>query len=314
MTAIATVTLNPTIDHSASVDHVVPERKLRCHSERFDPGGGGINVVRAIHQLGGEALAIWVCGGTMGKQLRALLDESGVHHEPIPIEQMTRENLIIYDERADQQFRFGMPGPTLSQQERQKCLDRVAALDQTVNYLILSGSLPPGMPNNFYSQLVEAAPDRIRIVLDTSGVALKEGVKSHLFMLKPNQRELGELTGCEIEGDHDVRDAARRLIDQGKTEVVVVSLGRGGMLMVTAEQELQIAAPAVKIRSKIGAGDSTVAGIVLALHRGKSLVEAARFGVACGTAAVMTDGTDLCRQQDAERLYQGMREDVTIRS
>lgn len=303
MTDIATLTLNPTIDRSASVERVVPDAKLRCHGERCDPGGGGINVARAINELGGNAVAIWTCGGVVGRLLEEMLEKRSVIHRPIPIQQTTRENVIIYEELAKQQFRFGMPGPALSEREQQACIDQVAKLEPAPSYIVLSGSLPPGVPDDFYGRIIDAAPSGSRIVLDTGGKALEKGVDQAVYLLKPNQRELGQLAGRVIESDGEARDAARRLIDRGKVKVVMVSLGRGGTMVVTADQQYRVIAPTVSIKSRIGAGDSTVAGTVLALQRGKSLLEAAQFGVACGTAAVMTEGTELCRREDAERLY-----------
>jgi len=304
MTDIATLTLNPTIDRSASIDKVVPDKKLHCHGERFDPGGGGINVAAAITKLGGQAIAFWTCGGPVGELLKDLLGSRGMQQSPISIEQNTRENVIIYEEHTEQQFRFGMPGPELTEQEQQNCLETVAKLDPVPRFLVLSGSLPPGVPEDFYGQLIATAPDSTKVVLDTRGPALKKGIEQEVFLIKPNQRELGDLAGQSIESDAEAHDAARRLIDKDKVEAVLLSLGRGGVMLVSREEHHRIAAPTVSIRSKIGAGDSTVAGTVLALQRGSSLYEAAQFGVACGTAAVMTAGTELCRREDAEKLFQ----------
>lgn len=307
MTSIVTLTLNPTVDRSAQIDRVVAEHKLRCHDERFDPGGGGINVAVAITQLGGEALAIHTAGGIIGDLLQRLLSERQVPHCAVPIAGDTRENVIISEAESDQQYRFGFPGPELTDSEQQGCLDAIANLEPSPEYLVLSGSLPPGVPQDFYGRVVEAMPDRTRVVLDVSGEALKKGVEQAVFLLKPNQRELGMLVGREIESDQDARDAAHHLIDRGKVQAIMVSLGRGGVMLVTRDEEHRFNAPTVKIRSKIGAGDSTVAGTVLALQRGESLPDGARFGVACGSAAVMTEGTQLCRREDAERLYEELR-------
>ncbi len=308
MTDIVTLTLNPTVDRSARIDRVVAEHKLRCQDERFDPGGGGVNVAVAITQLGGDALAIFTAGGVIGGMLERLLSDQGVQNRAIPISSNTRENVIITETESDQQYRFGFPGPELTDAEQQACFEAVTQLDPAPTHLVLSGSLPPGVPDEFVGRIIQAMPDSTRVTLDVSGKALKRGVEQSVFLLKPNQRELGQLVDREIESDQDARDAAHRLIDRGKVHAMMVSLGRGGVMLVTREGEHRINAPTVKIRSKIGAGDSTVAGTVLALQRGESLPDAARFGVACGSAAVMTEGTQLCRRDDAERLYQELKE------
>ncbi|KAA5541813.1 1-phosphofructokinase family hexose kinase [Roseiconus nitratireducens] len=306
MSAITTLTMNPTVDRSARIDHVIPDCKLRCNDERFDPGGGGVNVASAIHQLGGEALAILTCGGFVGDFLKDLLNRRGIRTQLIPVAENTRENVIIDETESQHQYRFGMPGPRLSFDEQQACIQSIEQLSPAPDYLVLSGSLPPGVPDDFYGRVIEATGEKTRVILDTGGAALRSGVDQSVFLLKPNQRELEELAGSEITSDLDARDAARKLIDRGKVKAVMVSLGRGGVMLVTEDDEHRIVAPTVKIRSKIGAGDSTVGGTVLALHRGQSLPDAARFGVACGSAAVMTDGTELCRREDAERIYQEM--------
>jgi len=309
MAEIVTLTLNPTIDRSAKVDQVIAEKKLRCTGVRLDPGGGGINVARAIGHLGGVAKSWWIGGGPTADLLVELLDEREMEHFRIESEGHTRENLIVEETDSNRQFRFGMPGPDMTEQEQQRCLDAMTGLDPVPNYLVLSGSLPQGVDDDFYGRIIDAVPSDVRVVLDTGGAALEKGVHQSVFLLKPNQRELGQLAGEEITSDPQARDAARQLIDNGEVEVVMVSLGRGGILLVSADQVERIAAPTVPIRSKIGAGDSTVAGTVLALQRGETLLEAARFGVACGTAAVMTEGTELCRREDAERLWHEMQDE-----
>jgi 6-phosphofructokinase 2 len=303
MSKVATLTMNPTVDHGAQIDRVVPDKKLRCGKERFDPGGGGINVASAIHQLGGRATAIMTQGGTSGETLAQLLQERQIATKPVPISGRTRMNVIITETDEAKQFRFGFPGPTVSESEQQACLDELLHLSPPPSFLVLSGSLPPGVPDSFYARISEAMPEETRIVLDVSGEPLRQGLQAPVFLIKPNQRELGQISGRQIESDHDTRDAALQLIEGGQVQIVMVSLGRGGAYLVTADEEVRIHAPTVKIKSKIGAGDSTVAGAVLALSRGESVEEAARFGVACGSAAVTTAGTQLCRREDAERLY-----------
>lgn len=307
MTHIATLTLNPTVDKSCDVDEVAPERKLRCGRPHHDPGGGGVNVVRAIHHLGGEATALWTCGGPIGQLLRNLLDREGVDHRPVQVEDMTRENLIVFDESTEQQYRFGMPGPILSRDEIERCLQEVRELDPPADYLVLSGSLPPETDEDLYAQAARQAPRNCRTIIDTSGAALKRSLEAPVYLIKPNVRELGQLAGREVEGDREIMEVSRQLIESGKVEVVLTSLGSGGAVLVTADSHEHIRSPTVKIRSKVGAGDSTVAGVVLGLARGLSISDAARFGVAAGAAAVMTEGTTLCRRADAERLYEQMQ-------
>ena len=300
---IVTVTLNPAVDVSTAVDQVVAERKLRCDAPVPEPGGGGINVARVVRELGLDATALWTRGGTTGTRLEALLDALELDHRPLPIAGETREHLIVYERSTGRQFRFGMPGPVLDDAELSACVAAVAALDPTPGYLVLSGSLPDDVPDDVYARLIRAAPAGCRVVLDTSNAALTEGVKAGPYLVKPNRRELGALTGAPVEDDDDVRAAARTLIEEHGVRVVVTSLGAGGVIASSADGDWLAHAPPVRVRSAVGAGDSMVAALVVALARGDALDETVRWGVATGTAAVLTEGTQLCRSADVERLY-----------
>lgn len=303
MPHIVTLTVNPAVDKNCAVGQVVAERKLRCGHLRYHPGGGGINVARAITKLRGEADAYWACGGPIGEWLKQLLDEEGIQHHPIAIKAMTRENLIVFEESSNQQFRFGMPGATLTEDEIQACLDALQAIDPPPDYLVLSGSLPPGVDEALYARVARSMPPSCKVMLDTSGRPLKLGLEASMYLVKPNVNELGQLAGEPIETDSQIREVAQSLVHEGRVQVVVTSLGSGGAVLTTANECRNIRAPTVKIRSKVGAGDSAMAGMVLSLSRGKSIVDAVCYGVAAGSAAVMTEGTELCRWKDTERLY-----------
>ena len=305
---IITLTMNPAIDKSSAVDQVVAEWKLRCEPPTYEPGGGGLNVSRAIRKLGGDSLALYAAGGFSGQVLSDLLDREGLNHQAMAIAGLTRENFTVLEKSTGQQYRFGMPGPTITEAEWQRCLEELSGLLPQVDYLVASGRLPPGVPPDFYAQLARLAREHdTRLIVDTSGEALRLAVEEGVFLIKPNLREFAELMGREsVEGLEEER-LARELVATGQSETVVVSLGAAGILAASAESAERVRAPLVPIKSKVGAGDSTVAGIVLALARGQSWREAVRFGVAAGAAAVMTPGTELCRREDVERLYEQLR-------
>ena len=307
MKRILTLTMNPSIDLSTSVEYVMPDRKLHCQSLQREPGGGGINVSRVIHRLGGVSIALFPAGGHAGQMLQNLLDQEGIKYHPIPIEGWTRENFMILEEATSQQFRFGMPGPPLYESEWEHCLNEILSIDPKPDYVVASGSLPPGVPKDFYALLSQKVKNlRGRLILDASGEELRLAIETGVYLLKPNMRELGELAGKEIKDEPHQKEVAINTVKRGPCEVVVVSLGAGGAWMVTKEGCERIHAPIVPVKSKVGAGDSMVAGIVLSLAQGKSLREAVRFGVAAGAAAVMTPGTELCRREDVQKLYMGM--------
>jgi len=307
VSAILTLTMNPGIDKSSRVDNVVPERKLRCERPRYEPGGGGINVSRAIGRLGGKSVALYLAGGRTGQTLGDLLEREGLDHVPVRIEGWNRENLIVREESTGQQFRFGMPGPDVSEIEWQQCLTTMSGIDPRPEYIVASGSLPPGVPQDFYARVARLAKEMgARMVLDASGEPLALALREGVFLVKPNLREASGIAGHEAGDEPGYEGWAARIAGSGGSEVVVISLGAAGAAVVTAEGCEHLRAPAVPIESKVGAGDCMVAGIVLSLTRGLALTDAVRFGVAAGAAAVMTPGTELCRREDTERLYERM--------
>jgi 6-phosphofructokinase 2 len=302
---IATLTMNPAIDKSSAVHQVVAEWKLRCDPPVYEPGGGGLNVSRAIRKLGGDSLAFYPAGGLAGQMLSDLLDREGLQHRAMSIAGVTRENLTVLEKSTGQQYRFGMPGPTLQEVEWRRCLEEISHLLPQIDYLVASGRLSPGVPPNFYGQLAKMAKKHnTRLIVDTSGEALRLAVEEGVFLIKPNLPEFAELTGQKRVDELLEEHLARELVSSNQSEAVVVSLGAAGVLVASAEGVERVRAPLVPIKSKVGAGDSTVAGIVLALTRGQSWREAVRFGVAAGAAAVMTPGTELCCREDVERLYE----------
>ena len=307
MRTIVTMTLNPAIDKSSSVDHVVAERKLYCKPPLFEPGGGGVNVCRAIKKLGGKSLLLYPSGGLTGKRLQELLDDEGLNHRPFSIEGVNRESLVILEESTGQQYRFGMPGPALQQKEWEPFLQELEAMEPAPDYVVASGSLPPGVPVDLYAQVARVAKKRgAKTIIDVSGEALEAALQEGVFLIKPNVREFRELVGKEIKEESQIKAEAKKMVKSGRCEVLVISLGAAGALVVSEAFAEHILPPTVPIVSKVGAGDSMVAGIALSLARGKPLRESALFGVAAGTAAVMTPGTELCRREDAERLFESM--------
>lgn len=307
MPKIVTLTLNPALDKCASVEYLTPDEKLRCGKPTFDPGGGGINVATVIHRLGGDVMACWTSGGHVGRLLGRFLDENGLSHHPLEIAATTRENFAVFENSSGEQFRFILPGAPLTEKELESCLDWLDSLAPAPDYLILSGSLPQGVDQGLYRRIAESMSAKCRVVIDTSGPALKNAVASSVYLIKPNISELEELAGESIENDDEIHRVARSLIDAGKAEVVLTSLGSGGAILTIADEHHHLRAPTVKIRSKIGAGDSTVAGMVFALADGKTTLEAARFGIAAGSAAVMSEGNELCSREDTEALYRKMK-------
>ena len=306
---VATLTLNPSLDVATSVASLVPDRKLRADRPSREPGGGGVNVSRALSNLGVESDAVVVVGGGTGEMLVRLLISDRIGVQPVEVGSPTRENVSVTDRSAERQYRVVLPGDTLPGDVVGRCMDAIGELPAPPSLVVASGSLPPGLPEDTYATIVLTLRERgIEVVLDTSGAALRAAVEVGGFrLLKPNVGELASLVGRELQGDHDVREAARRLVDEGAARAVLVTLGAAGALLVADDVEpVLLHSPTVPVRSTVGAGDSTVAGVVAGLARGEELPMAARRGVAAGAAAVMTGGSELCRGDDAERLLAAM--------
>ena len=310
MTAILTLTMNPALDKSTRTRVVVPEHKLRCETPQTEPGGGGVNVSRAIQRLGGQSMLLHLAGGLNGSALQTLLRAEHLDEQCLPIEGETRESFTVLDDTSTYQYRFTMPGPEVTREEWEGVLAALTTLDPEPSHIVASGSLPPGVPTDFYVRVATSFADRpTRVIIDTSGPALQAltAAAAPVHLIKPNLRELSELVERELVHDQDVVEAARQLLARTGIEVVVVSLGAAGVVAVTKDMAVQVRSPTVPIISKIGAGDSAVGGITLGLARGWTLLDAVRHGVAAGAAAVMTAGTQLCTSTDTERLFRQLQ-------
>lgn len=305
---IATLTISPALDKSTSIDKLQAEKKLRCEEPSYEPGGGGINVSRAIKILEGESLTIYAAGGPEGDRIEELLEKEGLDQQRIKIKKPTRENLLVVETSTNNHYRLGMPGTELSESELQQCLDAVRNLPEEVEYLVASGSLPPGAPVDFYGQVAKIAREKnIKCVIDTSGKAMLKAVEAGVYIIKPNLSELSALAGKETISGTEQEDIARKIIEEGRADILIVSLGARGAMLVTKDTLEYVVPPTVKQSSTVGAGDTMVAGVILSLSRGEDIHDALRWGVAAGTAATMTPGTELCRKNDVQQIFEWIK-------
>ena len=301
---IVTLTMNPALDVSSTVDRVVSEHKLRCGPSRFDPGGGGVNVSRAIRNLGGNSVAVYPLGGPTGQAYRGFLEQAGILGRVVTIAGNTRESFTVDETTTGEQYRFVLQGPTFREPEWRACLSVVGDHLPVGGFLVASGSLPPGVPDDFYAMLARIAHEHdIRVVVDASGPALAAALDEGVFLIKPSRDELAELVDAPGELDRPEQvEAARSIVDDGRAEVVALTLGAGGAVLVTADDELHLPTPKVEVASAVGAGDAFLAGLVLRLAEGRPLADAFRTAVAAGSATAMLPATELCRAEDVARL------------
>jgi len=303
MTSIATLTMNPTIDVAYEVDRVRHTRKMRAEGERVCPGGGGINVARVFARLGGDTTCDYLSGGAMGAAFDGLVEQHGLTCRRIAIAQETRVALAVLERASGKEYRFVPRGPMVAEGEWRECLEQVAMA--RCDCVVASGSLPPGVPSDFYARLARILRERaVPMVLDSSGEALHEGLAAGgLLLVKPSLDELRELVGREIEAVEDIADAAQGIVGAGQAELVAVTMGHRGAVLASREGALHLPAIEIEAQSAVGAGDSFLAAMVHALGEGRASVEAFRYGMAAGAAAVLTPGTALAFPEDIERLY-----------
>lgn len=305
---IITITFSPCIDKTTSVPDFIPEKKLRCAAPILEAGGGGVNVSRAIVKLGGHSIAVYPSGGCTGVLFDKLLADDKVTSKIVRTESETRENFIVVQESTGDQYRFGTPGTFLAEHEWKELVKMVEE-ENDIDFIVASGSLPPGVPLDIYAQMAAIAKEKnARFIVDTSGDALKYAINEGVFLVKPNLNELGALTGKPVANSTQIVEAARQIIIEKNCKAVVVSMGGAGAIFVTGDHAEKISVPKVDLKSTVGAGDSMVAGIVLYLSRGAELLEAVQYGLACGTSATMNPGTELCKKEDADQLFRQIKE------
>ena len=303
MPPIVTLTMNPALDVTADTAKVEPEHKLRCSHATVDAGGGGVNVARVITRLGGDVIAVYAVGGATGEAYRRRLGEEGVRTQPVEIAGATRQNVTIDETETGAQFRFVMEGPSLSEAEWRRCLDAADAALERDAWLVASGSLPPGAPEDFYARCVRLARDRgARIAVDCSGPALAAALEEGPDLVKPNKRELSLLVGRSLDDPQEQERAASDLAESGASRMVALTLGPEGALLATRDDLVRSRAPHVSLSSAVGAGDSFTAALVMALAEGRPAAKALRRGVAAGAAALLTPATELCQPGDVDRL------------
>ena len=303
---IITLTVNPALDKSTHFKGLVAEQKIRCSEPRFDAGGGGINVSKAISRLNGKSFALFTSGGPLGKMLEELVTKETIDFQAIPIQTWTRESFVAVDENTNSQYRFGFTGGELTNDEEKAILTAIASLKS--KFLVASGSLNEGLSSNFYQKIAEIAKaSGTKLIVDTSGEALKKVLETGAYLIKPNVGELAKLIGVERLEMEEVKEAAKKIIAQGGAEIVAVSLGPQGAVLVTKDEYEYVPAPNVAKKSTVGAGDSMVGGMVWALSQNKSLKDVIRWGVACGSAATMNEGTQLFKLEDANRLFEWLK-------
>ncbi|MGJ5039864.1 MULTISPECIES: 1-phosphofructokinase family hexose kinase [unclassified Bradyrhizobium] len=308
MSDIVTITPNPAVDISTTVEKIVPVAKLRGTTQQRDPGGGGINVARVIARLGGDVTALYPVGGPTGLLLKQLVEKEGVASRTWATAEDTREDFFVQERVSGQPYRFILPGPTLTEAEWQAGLALLAAQDPFPRFVVGSGSLPRGVPTDFYARVATLARSRgAQFVLDTSGPALAAAVAGGIDLMKPSLHEMQELVGGPLPDATAWEKAAHALVASGKAGTVALTMGHLGALLVTRDRVLRAQPLTMVPVNAVGAGDSFLGALVAKLAAGELLDDAFRFAVAAGAAALLRTGTALSDPADVSRLQADVR-------
>jgi len=313
MQKIVSLTFNPTVDAACEVQKVNATEKIRTHDESFHPGGGGINVSRVIDRLGGDTKALYARGGVMGAVLDQLLYERNIVRGIIQIEGDTRINNVIHEQASGAEYRFIAEGPVLTESEWRACL--AACEKEPWDWLVVSGSLPRGVPLTVYDELVDMAKKRHSdIVVDTSGDALHHVMKrGGMTLIKPSQDEFEECTGEKYNSPQEIADAAQKLVHKGLSKAIAVTLGAEGAVLATEDQKICLPSPKVKAVSASGAGDSFVGAALYVISRGGSVEDAFKLGISAGAATVMEKGTNLGTLANIKEIFRSIAPDSYAR-
>lgn len=298
---IVSVTFSPTLDIATTTDVVAPTHKLRCRPAIEQAGGGGINVARVALRLGGNSIAIVPVGGHTGHRVRQLVLDEALATAAVEVAARTRQSFAVFEASTGDQYRFVLPAPQLDLGDLDRVVTATIEECSDASCLVISGRAPSQLPDGWFTSIV-AAVAPIPVIVDTSGPALQAALRCGASLAKPSARELSGVVGRDLVTEHDILGAAIDVHAETGIDALVVSIGAGGGFLVTADAVTRFRAPSVRVRSAVGAGDSMVAGIAVGVARGDDLTDAVRLGVAAGTAAVLTDATDLCRCQDVDTL------------
>jgi 6-phosphofructokinase 2 len=303
---IVTITLSPCLDKSTTVEKFVPEKKLKCSYPIFEAGGGGINVSRALRNFKTNSFCIYIAGGYTGRILSNLIYHEKLNAAPVPSDLYTRENFIVFENQTHLQFRFGMPVNPITVKEWKSVITRLKKTK--AKYVVLSGSIWPYVDDEFYVQLNKYIKKYdVHFIADTAGIALKTVLKTGAFLIKPNQNEFSQLFGSKTLTPNQIIAKSKQMIQEGSVENILVSLGESGAVLVNGKGVWQFTPPKLDIKSTVGAGDTMVAGIVYQMHHGKTIVDAVRFGIACGSATTINSGMQLATLDQANVMLKKIK-------
>ncbi|HWQ30508.1 MAG TPA: 1-phosphofructokinase [Negativicutes bacterium] len=301
---IITVTMNPAVDKTVEINNFRVGAVNRISSLRLDAGGKGINVSKTVKALGGSSLAVGILAGGAGHFIKGYLDQAGIENDFVFVKGETRTNVKVVDRLNHTNTDINEPGPVVSAEDIGQLERKVFSSLNKDSLLVLSGSIPANISAGIYKEWIERARKAgARVLLDSDGELLREGIKAEPYLIKPNINELERLMGRRLDSIEDIIGAAKNLIEAG-IKIVAVSLGAGGAIFADGNSIIHGEGLQVEVRSTVGAGDAMVAALAIALERGWPFEKAVKHSVAAGGANVATEGTQPPMLSDVMR-YEG---------
>lgn len=305
---IVTLTMSPAVDMFATTEQFYTDSKTRCQIVSRAPGGGGINVARNLKRLGLDVLAIFPAGGHHGDLLESMLVNEALPCLRVPIVCETTQNIALSESASGTALHLVFPGARLEPHEWQACMDAVLKAETQAEMLVISGSLPAPIPEDFVARIInECHVKGIRVVLDTSGAALRAAFKSGVYLVKLNREDFMAMGYTGADTPNDRMKAMQQMVADGFAENMVLTLGPDGALLASQSGEaLHARPPSVEVVSHVGAGDSFVSVMTCKLYQGRSVQEAFCYGVAAAAASISTAGNQLEDLGWLEQVYQGV--------
>jgi 1-phosphofructokinase family hexose kinase len=304
---IYTLTLNPAVDRELTVPEMEFDAVLRASESRVDFGGKGFNVSRLLKGMGTSSTAVGFLGGRAGELLQDGLQALGIGTDFVWVSGETRTNVSIVTHSHSHYLKVNEKGPLVEPAKQQELLEKIDSLARQGDWWVLAGSLPPGVPDDFYAQIVGVLNRHQALaILDTTGESLRLGCAEKPYLVKPNVEEAHTLTGLSMETPAEIAAAGAQIRKMG-AQNVVISMGKAGALLQTAEGTWLTHSPKVNEKNPIGAGDSMVGGLVWALTQGLTLKESLGWGVASGAATASLSGTEVGSRPLVEALLLQVR-------
>lgn len=298
---ITTLTLNPALDKTAIVEDITLGGLNRVLETMQSPGGKGINVSKGLARLGNTTIALGIIAGDTGAWIAEYLSANHTPHDFVEGVGQTRTNLKVFAKSTETITEFNEKGNPVNQEIMNRVWQKARSYVEKSEFMVYSGSVPAGVSNNIYYELINAFKGRTKTVLDADGILLTQGIEAIPYLVKPNIHELEKLFNRTLAQEKEIIACGRELVDRGIAKVLI-SMGRDGSILVTESDCYKVAPVKVTVKSTVGAGDSMVAGFVHGLSQGMQDLDALRLSVACAMASMMTEGTETFALETVENV------------